>query len=368
MRTVIPCLVTATLLALGAAAQEPVPMKLEPLPFRVPAPADNPTTRDKVVLGRLLFFDPVLSATKTVACATCHHPEHGWADARATPIGAGGIGLGPARRMVHGGDIRVLARNVPTLLNVGFNGLVAGDKTDASAAPMFWDASVLGLEAQVFKPLQSADEMRGTAGSEAAAMAQAVSRVQTIPEYRERFAKCLGEVTGKHLAQAIAAFERTLVASDSPFDRFMRGDKEALSPKQQCGMQAFEKAGCTFCHGGPMFSDFKLHFIGVPDERREFRTPTLRNLRHTAPYMHNGSQRTLQEVMVFYEQLMDTVSETVDGGDKTAVPPLDPLLRRLAFSVDDEPDLIAFLDSLNDDSYDKTIPKQVPSGLKVAGE
>ncbi len=353
---------------LAAVADDAVPMKLEALPLRVPAPVENPTTPEKAALGRLLFFDPVLSGTQAVACATCHHPAHGWADGRATPIGAGGAGLGPARRMVHGGDIKVLMRNTPTLLNVGFNGLITGDKTDPAAAPMFWDARVQGLEAQVFKPVQSADEMRGAAGGEAGAMEQAASRVRAIPEYRALFARTVGEVTPQHLAQAIAAFERSLVAADSPFDRFMRGDPGALRPQQQRGMATFQKAGCNFCHGGPMFSDFKLHFIGVGDERREFRTPTLRNLRHTAPYMHNGSQRTLQEVMVFYELLMDSVSETVDGGDKAASPPLDPLLKRLAFTVADEPDLIAFLDSLNDDSYDKSIPEHVPSGLKVAGE
>ena len=353
---------------LAAVADDAVPMKLEALPLRAPAPAENPTTPEKAALGRLLFFDPVLSGTQAVACATCHHPAHGWADGRAAPIGAGGAGRGPARRMVHGGDIKVLMRNTPTLLNVGFNGLITGDRADPAAAPRFWDARVQGLEAQVFKPVQSADEMRGAAGGEAGAMEQAASRVRAIPEYRVLFARTVGEVTPQHLAQAIAAFERTLVAADSPFDRFIRGDQGALSPQQQRGMATFQKAGCNVCHGGPMFSDFKLHFIGVGEDRREFRTPTLRNLRHTAPYMHNGSQRTLQEVMVFYELLMDSVSETVDGGDKAASPPLDPLLKLLAFTVAEEPDLIAFLDALNDDGYDKSIPERVPSGLKVAGE
>lgn len=118
-----------------------------------------------------------------------------------------------------------------------------------------------------------------------------------------------------------------------------------------------------------MFSDFKLHFIGVtdssPDGRRELRTPTLRNLRHTAPYMHRGSLRTLDEVLAFYERLSDAVSETLDGGDATAHPALDPLLKRLDLNAEDFPDLETFLEMLNDDGYDRSVPPKVPSGLPV---
>jgi cytochrome c peroxidase len=118
-----------------------------------------------------------------------------------------------------------------------------------------------------------------------------------------------------------------------------------------------------------MLSDFKLHVIaapdGVADSRREFRTPTLRNLRHTAPYMHNGSLRTLRDVSIFYEALADAVSETLDGGDTTTQPRLDPLLKHLNLNADDFPALEAFLDALNDEAYDQTIPAEVPSGLPV---
>ena len=150
----------------------------------------------------------------------------------------------------------------------------------------------------------------------------------------------------------------------------MNGLTFALNAGQQRGLRVFQDAGCIQCHGGPMLSDYKLHFIGVPDApagRREFRTPTLRNLKHTAPYMHNGSQRTLRDTMIFYEELMDAVGETLDGADDSARPRLDPLLKQLNLNTDDFPALEAFLDALNDDGYDKSEPAGVPSGLPVAG-
>lgn len=352
----------------------PEEMRLGALPRRAPEPADNPTTPAKVALGRLLFFDPILSATQNVACATCHHPRFGWADGRATPLGVDGVGLGPGRVLSGVASAPPLRRNVPTLLNVGFNGLLAGRALDAKNAPMFWDARVQGLEAQAPHPIRSREEMRGDAWAESEAIAAAVARVRQIAEYRALFrgAFSLPEesaVTADHLAKAIAAFERSLVAADSPFDRFMRGDKKPLTAAEERGMRVFQTAGCILCHGGPMFSDFKLHFIGVsdagPDGRRELRTPTLRNLRHTAPYMHHGGQRTLEEVLSFYERLSDAVSETLDGGDAAAQPPLDPLLKQLDLNAEDFPDLAAFLEMLNDDGYDRSIPVKVPSGLPV---
>ncbi len=367
------------LLTAGAAHSErpqsevPPEMRLEALPARAPEPADNPSTPEKVALGRLLFFDPILSATQTVACATCHHPNFAWADARTTPLGVGASGLGPARILDGKAAAAPLMRNVPSLLNVGFNGIVAGKRPDAKSAPMFWDAREQGLEAQALHPLRSRDEMRGESGAEADAIASAVTRVRSIAEYRSLFAKAFpgsqGDgVSADNLAKAVAAFERSLVAVNSPFDRHQRGEGPPLTAAQEHGLKIFQTAGCIHCHGGPMFSDFKLHFIGVNDSppggRREFRTPTLRNLRHTAPFMHNGSLRTLDDVLLFYEQLSDAVSETLDGGD-AANPPLDPLLKHLNLSAEEFPDLKAFLEMLNDDGYDKTAPPHVPSGLPV---
>lgn len=312
-------------------------MPLAALPLRHEPPLDA----RKVELGRLLFFDPILSATKTVSCATCHQPDKGWADGKDVAVG-----------------IAPLTRNTPTILNTAFN----------TGGVMFWDNREITLEAQARHPILAKEEMRGEACAEREALGLAVSRVRAIPAYAARFREVFGsEPAFEHIASAIADFERSLVTPDAAFDRFMRGEKAALTAVQQRGMKVFEQAGCIRCHGGAMLSDFKLHVVGGPGERRAFRTPSLRNLRHTAPFMHNGQLRNLDDVLLFYEMLMDEVSETLEGGDQAAHPPLDPLLRHLDLKAEDFEDLKAFLDSLSADHYDQTAPATVPSGLKPGG-
>jgi cytochrome c peroxidase len=211
--------------------------------------------------------------------------------------------------------------------------------------------------------------MRGDGCSDATAVAQMAERVRAIAGYRAFFENAFGsQVSGTNIARAIACFERSLVTQETAFDRFIRGDTTALDATQQRGLKVFQEAGCIQCHGGPVFSDYKLHFIGVtdpgPDGRSEMRTPTLRQLRHTAPYMHNGSLRTIRDVLVFYEALSDAVSETLDGGAALSQPPLDPLLKHLNLNADDFPALEAFLDVLSSD-YEQAVPATVPSGLPV---
>ena len=345
-------------------AEEPAPPQtLAPLPRVAPSPPGNPGTPAKIALGRKLFFDPLLSATGEVSCATCHQPDLGWADGRATPIGVGGQGLGPQRALRSGVSMPALTRNTPSLLNVAFNGIDTEGRCDPEKAPMFWDSRVLGLEAQALVPLRSREEMRGDVCSDAQAVDAAVARLSRAEGYVALFAAAFPEdpaISSAHVAAAIAAFERTLISADTPFDRFLRGDRSALTPEQQRGLQVFQKAGCALCHHGPMLSDYKLHFISAsssgPDAQRELRTPTLRNLRHSAPYMHDGRLPTLRDVLVFYEQLMDSVSESIDGGDKSATPALDPLLKKLSLQAEDFPALEAFLDSLKADDTEKTAP------------
>ncbi|MBI1839573.1 MAG: cytochrome-c peroxidase [Verrucomicrobia bacterium] len=358
----------------GSGAAAPPEMRLTPLPLRAPEPPDNPGTAEKIALGRLLFFDPILSSTRDVSCATCHSPRWGWGDARPVPIGVGGAGVGPARMFVGPSSLPVLLRNTPTLLNVGFNGLVSGAEPAAAAAPMFWDSRASGLESQVAIPIAMVGEMSGAGHQERDPMAEAVRRVQDIPDYRERFRKAFepraGQaVTPEHLAQAIAAFERSLITPRAAIDRFLQGDTMALSAEQQRGLRVFQDAGCVHCHGGPMFSDFKTHYVGVPDSspggQRAFRTPTLRNLRYTAPYMHNGSLRTLREVLTFYDGLAEAVTETLEGGGASDRPPLDPLLKSMRLSDEDFPALESFFDSLSDATYDTSAPSTVPSGLPL---
>lgn len=301
----------------------------------------EPAGLKKIELGRLLFFDPILSATKTVACATCHQPAKGWADGRET-----GMGLEP------------LKRNTLTILNVRFN----------TGEVMFWDNREAGLAAQVRHPIQAKEEMRGDACEERDATGLAVQRVGAVPEYQRRFREVFGgKATFERIAGSIAEFERSLVTTDTAFDRFMRGDKNALGKQEQRGLEVFADAGCQRCHGGPMLSDFKLHVVGGPGERRAIRTPSLRNLRHTAPFMHNGRLRTLDDVLLFYELLMDEVSETLEGGDQSLQPPLDPLLRHLNLHAEDMGDLKVFLESLSAGHYDQSAPSAVPSGLTPGG-
>ena len=381
-------LLAGCVVALIASSPAP-PARLAALPATVPAPADNPTTPEGVALGRLLFWDPILSGQKDVACATCHHPAFGYSDGLDLSIGANGAGLGPARTFLAGHAARPVKRNSQTILNVAFNGLTVGGDSTAAGAPMFWDLRVRGLEAQALEPLKALDEMRGSAYPEERALPSAVARLNAIPEYRRRFAGAFAEndpVSDRNLGRALAAFQRTLVASNSPFDRYMRGDTAALSPEQISGMERFQSVGCINCHNGPMFSDFESHVLGVPDNPRlsesdsgvaksyAFRTPSLRNLGVTAPYMHSGVFSTLGEVVTFYTRISGRGRGGGRGGGGGRGPSLtvsgdqiDPLVRQLNMRGAGGPELIEFLRALTDPAFDRTVPERVPSGLPVGG-
>ncbi len=352
-------MLTTLVVILATAAADPLPnTQIEALPLTAALPGDTPA---KIALGRLLFFDPILSATRNVACATCHHPQHGWADGRTTPLGVHASGIGPERKLVQGAEFVPLTRNTPTILNTAFNGMESGKPFDPAKSPMFWDNRARSLEAQALIPIRQSAEMRGEVCSEADAIHSMVQRLKNIPEYVTLFQS---EITAEKVTQALAAYERTLIVTDTPFDRFMRGDKTAMTAEQQQGMAAFQRAGCALCHNGPMLSDFKLHAIGLTDSatsRTEFRTPSLRNLKHTAPYMHHGGSTTLDEVLLFYDRLMDQAAETLEGGDASTLPPLDPLLRQMNMLPEDHAPIKAFLETLNSDNYDKAVPERVPS-------
>ena len=356
----IACLIAAPVCSL---AEEALPdARIGALPRSASLATDS---EEKVALGRLLFFDPILSTTREVACATCHHSKYGWADARPTPLGVHATGLGPERKLVKSAAFSPLTRNTPTILNAAFNGIEFGKPFDPKQSPMFWDNRVRSLEIQALAPIRQREEMRGDVCREHEAVPALLERLRAIPEYVKHFS---GQITAERVTDAIAAYERTLITPDSPFDRFMRGDKTAMSPAQQRGMEVFHKAGCSLCHNGPMLSDYKLHAIGLTDTttpRTEFRTPTLRNLKHTAPYMHHGGHATLDEVLLFYDRLMDQAAETLEGGDTTSLPTLDPLLRKMNLLPEDAVPILTFLEALNSDDYDKSVPKSVPSGLPV---
>ncbi|MGE0608285.1 MAG: cytochrome-c peroxidase [Pirellulales bacterium] len=294
------------------------PAKLIPLPQIVPVPQDNPTTPVKVELGKKLFFDPRLSGNNKVSCATCHMPEKGYGD---------GLALSP------GADGKPLARNTQTCLNVGFY------------RRFFWDGRAESLEEQALGPIESTVEMN-----------QSVDALETelaaIPGYVTEFEHVFGMKPNKGgIAKALAAFQRTLVTKPSPFDRFLAGDKNALSSNAKKGLELFQgEAGCVRCHNGPLLSDGKFYRIGVlskdegraivtgsKEDRYRFRTPTLRNISRTGPYMHNGSMKTLEDVVTFYYRAIPA-----KGRDGLALD-VEALSNR---SFAEIPLLVEFLDSL----------------------
>jgi cytochrome c peroxidase len=369
------------------------------------APRTNPAA---VRLGRLLFWDPILSGSKDTACATCHHPDFAYADGRDLSRGTGSVGLGPKRVDVSKGQVPVVKRNSPTILNVAFNGIDDDDDDDdrrggrrfagtpevvnQARAPMFWDSRVRSLETQALEPIKALEEMRGHAYSEAEAVDAVVARIRNIPEYVTLFQEVFGSgtaVDGPRIGDAIAAFERSLVGMSSPFDRFRAGDFDAMTAQQRRGLETFDEVGCDRCHDGPMFSDFDHHTEGVaehpllaqPDPgagRFRFRTPTLRNVAVTAPYMHNGMLATLQDVLRFYDNGRSenpNVSNEQDrdrGRDRArngnAIPRVSGQFRRVDdMSESEMADIIAFLNALTDSNFDRTIPARVPSGLPPGG-
>ena len=352
---------------------------VDALPIVFTSPADNPATPEKIELGRALFYDPILSGHKDVACASCHHPEYGYAEGLDVSIGVGGQGLGETRTFGSAGDIPFVRRNAHTILNTAFNGIDAQGTYDPQRAPMFWDLRVASLERQALEPIKTLEEMRGHAYPAHLALDSVVNRLRAIPRYQQWFGKVFGgapAIDSINLGKALAAFERSLVANNSRFDQYMRGDKTALSSTELEGYQAFIKTGCNKCHNGPMFSDFKVHVLGVTDNEKlgqsdagtdhtyAFRTPSLRNLRYTDPYMHSGTLRTVEQVLEFYEDM--------SGADRLNphVKPeqLDPIARDMNVHFKDIRPIAEFLNyALNDDGFDRKIPPRVPSGLPVGG-
>lgn len=386
------CLVVAAVAALTTASTRPSPA----------IPEEE--------LGRLLFWDPVLSGPMDVSCAACHHPDFAYADGRALSLGPGAVGLGPDRIDTADGAIPVAQRNSPTLLNVAYNGLdrqrrrrrggprftplpADFESVNAERAPMFWDRRARSLETQALLPLTIREEMRGDAYPEEAAVDSVVARLRAIPEYVSLFREVYGagtSIDATQIAGAIAAFERTLVTRNSPFDRFLAGEEGALTTQQRRGLDEFNEADCSDCHRGPMLSDFNMHAEGVAenpllaepdagDGRFRFRTPTLRNVAVTAPYMHNGMLGTLEEVLAFYDRgrsenpnVSNRRRRRGDNDRRDETPATPGRLSGRFRGVDDmtvqqQEDIIAFLEALTDPDFDRTIPARLPSGLPPGG-
>ena len=365
----------------------------------VPQPPGDAGTADRIELGRLLFFDPVLSGEKDVACGTCHHPAFAFADGRELGAGASGTGLGPARLVssstLTGTAIGLEGRNSPTVLNAAFNADENGRPSHLGL--QFWDGRAAGLEVLARGPLTSRTEMAGDAYSAEVARDSVVARLRVIGEYIERFREAFPAeaalasgaevITMDTYGRAVAAYERELVTRNSAFDRYARGDDEALTKRQKLGLELFfTKARCAQCHSGPMFSDFGFRVIGVPQsgpggtvitgddvgreehtksatDRYAFRTPTLRNVGLTAPYMHDGVFATLEDVVRFYDR------GALPRHVEIAADALDPLLRTpLGLSDGEVAAIVDFLEALTDPGSDLdpglvAVPDRVPSGL-----
>ncbi|HEX5105433.1 MAG TPA: cytochrome c peroxidase, partial [Pirellulaceae bacterium] len=243
-----------------------------------------------------------------------------------------------------GHDGKTLSRNTPSLLNAGYYSLYT------------WNGRAKSLEEQALMPIQSPDEMNQDLG-------ELEQELNAVPGYVEQFQRVFGtKATRDGIAKALACFQRTLVTKPSPLDRYLAGDKEALSPAAQRGMELFlGDAGCLRCHQGPRLSDGKFYRLGIslqdeglaaiskkPEDRGKFRTPTLRNIAQTGPYMPDGSLKTLDDVVTFYYRGAPTGK--VDG----LTPDIQPLLGQ---SFSEIPDLVAFLESLTGEPPQITRPE-----------
>jgi cytochrome c peroxidase len=275
-------------------------------------PNDNPSTPEKIALGKQLFFDGRLSADNKVSCATCHDPAKGFSNGDQFATGVEGQ---------KGG------RNSPTILNSAYGKL------------QFWDGRAKSLEDQAMGPVQNPIEMKMT-------LDDVVKRLNAIEGYQKQFQQVFGtDVTSDGMAKAIAAYERTVLSGDAPYDKFKAGDKAALSEAAQRGLKLFNgKANCSACHAGPNFTDNAFHNIGVDDgdvgreaiskslgDRGAFKTPTLREIARTAPYKHDGSLKTLEEVVAHYNK----------GGSPH--PQLDEEIFPLKLTDAEAADLVTFL-------------------------
>jgi cytochrome c peroxidase len=360
MRRRIPILIgCASFVLLGVAAASRVP-KRAVWPRVVERP-DNPSTSAKVALGRLLFFDPVLSNDNRTSCAHCHHPDLGFSDGLPRGLGYGAEGAGNRRR-----DGIVLPRHTTALWNAAY------------ATRLYADGRAKDLEDQARFPITTDDEMKQDPET-------LVAELKALDEYGPMFDRAFGgrngsAITFDNVCRALAAFERTLVSRGSRYDRFAAGDSLALSPAEKRGFALFKsaRARCASCHVDPLFTNNEFRVTGVgdvpglpPDPHKDtaepgrgggpssaFRVPTLRNVALHPPYMHNGSLKSLSDVVDFY-------SHGGGRGRGLDVPRQDPAIRPFTLTPAEKADLIAFLGALTDTSAMPSIPRSVPSGLEV---
>ncbi len=303
----------------------------EALP-EVSHPADNSWSKEKEDLGKMLYFDPRLSGSNWISCATCHNPGLGWGDGLPRPFGDGQKELG---------------RHSPTIIN------------SAYFESQFWDGRAKSLEEQAVGPIQSIGEMNQN-------MDELIKELNAIPDYAAMFNKVFGKqgVTSENIGKAIAVFERSVVSKNSPYDKYWQRDRSSMSPSAVKGMDIFfGKGKCAICHNGPAFTDSNFHNIGVKQhgplkndlgrysltkedfDKGAFKTPGLRHINRTAPYMHDGSEATLEDVVEFYDR----------GGDVDENK--SPFITKLELTGQEKKDLVEFLKALEGEPIIVSIPQ-----------
>lgn len=307
-----------------------IPLGLKPMRI----PADNPLTAEKIELGKQLYFDPRLSIDNSISCASCHDPKQGWSNGERFATGVRG----------QKGD-----RSAPTIINSGYFHF------------QFWDGRAQHVEGQALGPIENPVEMD-------LKLDALVEKLNKIEGYRTQFQNVFGtDVTEDGIAKAIGAFERTILSGNAPYDRYKAGDTTALSAAAERGMNVFfHEANCSACHSGPNFSDGAFHNLGVgihgssvdwgrynvsnlEGDKGAFKTPTLREIARTAPYMHDGSLATLEEVIDYYDR----------GG--TANPQLDEEIFELGLTTQQKADLVTFLkEGLSSPDYPMVEPPPLP--------
>jgi cytochrome c peroxidase len=296
-------------------------------PSDIPSPEHNPTTAEKVKLGKMLFFDPRLSGSGAISCATCHNPSLGWQDGLPTAVGdKGGI----------------LGRHTPTILNAAW------------MEPLFWDGRANTLEEQALGPIMAQAEMAGSPK-------KVLETLNNVQFYREEMARVFPHepLSLETAAKAIAAYERTVVSGEAPFDRWIKGNDTAISDSAKRGFVLFNtKGNCAVCHAGWRFADDGFHDIGLPGNdmgraavlpgivqlERAFKTPTLRNIAERGPYMHDGSIATLEGVVDHYDESF------------VRRPSLDAEMKSLKLTDQEKADIVAFMKTLSSDDAPVDMP------------
>ena len=307
-------------------------------------PENNPYSEAKKELGKMLFFDPRLSKSKQISCASCHDPELAWGDGRT---------------ISYGHNRQTGKRNSPSLLNIGYHSV------------FFWDGRAVSLENQALGPITDPVEM-------AATETISIKNIKKIKGYKPYFREAFGDekITIERILKAIATYERTITSKKSKFDSFIEGKSDIFTDEEVIGLHLFRtKARCINCHNTPLFSNQKFHNVGLSyygrtfedlgkynithkkEDVGKFKTPSLREIGRTAPYMHNGLMPNLEGIIEMYNAGMPRVKPKENQKNDSLFPVTDPLLKKLNLTKKEQNALKAFLLTLSSSPRREILPK-----------